>query len=251
MKIALCFSGQPRFVNECANSIITNLIHGYDVDVFAHLWFDLKLQNEPYKYGGDGNWQFQRISANAVQDFQKLYNPKDMLIEESRLFCDKNISMHPTRSRYFAGSFDEKKEPNYEFRVINNNISYFYSLSEANRIKKAFEYKNNFKYDVVVRCRTDTICKQKIYYENYDMSFLHFTNINNQPDGMVCDWFNFSSSENMDIFMNIFPVFTKIYKKCMHENNNAWCNEMLHRKMLDLFDISIQGHPISIELPRF
>ena len=47
MKLALCFSGQPRFVNECSDLIINNAIQDYDVDVFAHLWFDddLKIIN--------------------------------------------------------------------------------------------------------------------------------------------------------------------------------------------------------------
>ena len=52
MKIALCFSGQPRFVNECSSLIKANVIQDYNVDVFAHLWFDDDLQTKPYKYGG-------------------------------------------------------------------------------------------------------------------------------------------------------------------------------------------------------
>ena len=51
MKIALCFSGQPRFVNECAPLIKANVIQDYNVDVFAHLWFDDDLQTKPYKHG--------------------------------------------------------------------------------------------------------------------------------------------------------------------------------------------------------
>ena len=72
MKIALCFSGQPRFVNECSDLIINNAIQNYDVDVFAHLWYDDDLKNKPYKHGGDGGWENQRISNNAINDFIKL-----------------------------------------------------------------------------------------------------------------------------------------------------------------------------------
>ena len=49
MKIALCFSGQPRFVQEAAPYIIKNCRDGYDVDVFAHLWFDENLQTSTYR----------------------------------------------------------------------------------------------------------------------------------------------------------------------------------------------------------
>ena len=61
MRIALCFSGQPRFVSEVSQLIKANVIGEYDVDVFAHLWFDEDLQTKPYKYGGDGGWKDQRI----------------------------------------------------------------------------------------------------------------------------------------------------------------------------------------------
>jgi hypothetical protein len=91
MKLALCFSGQPRFVRECSQSIISNVIQNYDVDIFAHLWFDENLQNNPYKFGGSGGWQSQRISNSAVDDFQKIYNPVDLLIEPSRLFGDSDL----------------------------------------------------------------------------------------------------------------------------------------------------------------
>ena len=47
MKVALCFSGQPRFVNECSDLIINNAIQNYDVDIFGHLWFDDDLKNKP------------------------------------------------------------------------------------------------------------------------------------------------------------------------------------------------------------
>ena len=55
MKVALLFSGQPRFVKETYPFIKQNVIDNYDVDVFSFLWeVD---SNKPYKYGGDGNWK--------------------------------------------------------------------------------------------------------------------------------------------------------------------------------------------------
>ena len=73
MKLALCFSGQPRFVNECSDLILSNVIQDYNVDVFAHLWFDDALQSQPYKHGGDGKWKDQRIPITAIDDFINKY----------------------------------------------------------------------------------------------------------------------------------------------------------------------------------
>jgi hypothetical protein len=39
MKIALCFSGLPRFINETYDNLSNNLIQNYDVDVFVHTWY--------------------------------------------------------------------------------------------------------------------------------------------------------------------------------------------------------------------
>ena len=75
MKIALCFSGQPRFIEQVAPYVKENIIGDYDVDVFAHLWFDEDLQTKPYKYGGSGGWKDQRIASNAIEQFEQTYNP--------------------------------------------------------------------------------------------------------------------------------------------------------------------------------
>tara|TARA_R100001163_G_C5068190_1_gene208135 strand:+ start:3376 stop:3552 length:177 start_codon:yes stop_codon:yes gene_type:complete len=42
MKIALQFSGQPRFIEDkiCYISIKNNILDKYDCDVFCHFWWD-------------------------------------------------------------------------------------------------------------------------------------------------------------------------------------------------------------------
>ena len=60
-----------------------------------------------------------------------------------------------------------------------------------------------------------------------------------------------SVSKVMDAFMGVFPIFDFTIEKCMSENNNAFCPELIHRKMVDCFGIDIQAHPIMITLPRF
>lgn len=251
MKIALCFSGQPRFVSECSEYIKQNVIRDYDVDVFAHLWFDESLQKEPYKYGGDGNWVNQRISENAIDEFKRIYNPVSVITESSKKFIDSKLHFETSLRRYWPGSIDNPLDPDYRNRTVNNCLSYFYSLNEVNKLKKLHEYANDFKYDWVIRCRTDAMVQTKMQYKIYNPEVINFTGIMNQPDGMINDWFNFGGSDVMDAFMSVFPVSQLIFDKCMRENQNAWCHELLHRKMVDCFEIDIQAHPIMITLPRF
>ena len=132
MKIALCFSGQPRFVNECSPLIKSNVMQDYDIDVFAHLWFDDDLQTKPYKYGGDSNWDKQRIEGGAIDDFIKTYNPTDLLVEPSKSFGDPDLDVdfEKSEAKYWAGGIEG--QPEFQQRQINNSLSYFYSLCEAN-----------------------------------------------------------------------------------------------------------------------
>jgi hypothetical protein len=246
MKIALCLSGQPRFVDEVAPLILQNVCEGYDVDVFAHFWFDEKLQAEPYKF--EGNWSSQRILSDAVDKAIQIYKPKKYVIEPSKKFIDPTVHFETSLQRYWTWGDDTQE---FRDRIINNTLSYFYSLNQVNNIKKNYEYQEGFKYDWVVRCRTDTVLHTKIEYARYNPNIINFSGMCNQPDGMINDWFDFGGSKVMDAFMSLFPVFDLVLDKCLNENNKAFCPELLHRKMVDCFGIGIQSHPIYITLPRF
>jgi len=101
------------------------VIRQYNVDVFAHLWFDEELQSKPYKYGGDGNWVNQRITENAVEQFKKIYNPVSIIVEKSKKFKDTNLHFDTSLQRYWPGSIDNPLDPDYRNRTINNCLSYF------------------------------------------------------------------------------------------------------------------------------
>ena len=246
MKIALCLSGQPRFVTECAPSILQNLCDGYDVDVFSHTWFDEELLNKPYKV--ENNWPSQRISPDAVNQINEIYKPVSHKVEPSIKFKDPTIDYSASWPRYCG--WGEQTEEFYNF-IISNQISYFYSLNQVNILKKHHEYKNGFKYDWVIKCRTDCIVQSKVEFEKYDPNVINYTGINNQPDGMICDWLDFGGSKVMDVLLSAFSVYDFPLGKCIEDNNGAFCPELVHRKMIDFFGIDKQPHPISVSLPRF
>lgn len=256
MKIALCLSGQPRFVKEVAPYILENVCGRYDADVFMHLWFDENLQTNPYKYGGDGGWEQQRIPSTAAEDALSIYKPKLYKIEPSKTFKDSTIKTdycyYPNGQLVpWSRHWNESNEPDYKSRMVNNWLSCHYSLNQVNILKKEYEYANDFKYDFVIRCRTDSVVHSRITYEDYDPNTIHYTSILNQPDGMIADYLNFGGSEVMDPFMSTFSFIDQIFKKCDEDFGGAWSNEMLHRKTLDLFNIPHQAHPIVVTLPRF
>ncbi len=250
MKLALCFSGQPRFINECSDLILKNVIQDYDVDVFAHLWFDQDLQTKPYKYGGAGDWQNQRISTTAIDDFNKLYKPIKTLVEPSKFFGDLDLdeNFELSEKKYWAGGLE--KEPDYQKRQINNSLSYFYSLSEVNRLRKLYEYENKIKYDYVLRCRTDSQINQPITYEAFEPQAVHCTSLMQQPP-FINDWFNFGGSEAMEGFMGVFPLLRYLMLQTKFRNEGTWCIELVHVELLNTLGIPIRMHPFSVTLPRF
>lgn len=253
MKIALCFCGQPRFIDQVAPSIFSNVIRDYDVDVFAHLWFDEDLQTKPYKYGGSGGWKDQRIPSNAIEQFEDTYKPKRMVVEKSRKFLNHTLSDNymPSLNRWKGGTPDYEKEPNFEVRDVNNIHSFCYSSMRACMLKKEYEYENDFKYDYVIRMRTDAILGGAVRYELLPTDTIFYSGTQNQPDGMINDWFNFGGSKVMDSFMSSFSVIDLCIDECEKQTDGAWCCELLHRKMIDFFNIPSQGLPLPVTLPRF
>jgi len=258
MKVALVLSGQPRFIKECAPYLIENIVSRYNADVFAHLWFDDKLIKTPYKY--EGNWPSQTISPTAIDDFKSLYNPKSIEIEESMTFQDDSMEFDASIKKYndwkTPNAPDEMKHGTQGFSnlIKSNQISYFYSLNRANLLKKKFEYLNNFKYDWVFRARTDTVLHVPLDLSNYNLNAVTYTNINNQESvtpGLICDWLNFGSSYAMDVFNSCFSCYDYLINECKKSNNGAWSPELVHRKMVDLYNVRAEGHPIPVSLPRF
>jgi peroxiredoxin family protein len=257
MKIALCLFGQPRLLVESSQYILKNLCEGYDVDVFFHFWFDENLQKKPYKYGGAGGWEKQRIPPTAIDDAIRIYNPKLYKVEKSKVFRDSTLhtdyAYYPKTAKLVPWSvhWHESDEPDYTKRMINNWMSYHYSVNQVNLLRREYEYANDFKYDWVVKVRSDAEPKQKIHYENYDKSVVNYSGWLNQPDGMINDWLNFGGSKCMNVFMSTFNIMETLMDKCTEEFGGAWSNEMLHRKALDIFGIGHQPHQFIVTLPRF
>jgi len=68
---------------------------------------------------------------------------------------------------------------------------------------------------------------------------------------MINDWFNFGGSKVMDVFMSAFPVLDYCIDECIEQTDGAWCCELIHRKMIDFFNIECYSLPINVTLPRF
>ena len=256
MKIALCLFGQPRFVNQTFPYIFENLCKGYDVDVFCHFWFDEDLVNKPYKYGGDGGWEKQRISANAVEEALQLYGPKLYKVEKSKRFIDTSLK---TDYCYYPNGeivpwskhWKESDEPHYIQRIVNNIFSQLYSINQSNLLRKEYEYSINRKYDWVVKCRTDAEVRHKVKYEEYDPNVVNYSGWLDKADGEILDWMNFGGSKAMDPLMSAFCFMDHILERCEKQYGGAFQTEIIQTKALEIFGVETKAHPFVVTLPRF
>ena len=176
MKVAICFSGLPRFIHEGYKLFSKNLTGFRDMDIFCHSWID----------GVEGNHN-HLTRQDTIEEVESLYNITDSVYETQKYkIAPDNI----THEEFIHWSM-------------------FYSMWSANNIKKQYENKNNIKYDFVIRARFDCAVLSSIDVTEYNNNTVLVPWVHRGTTLM--DWFNFSSSEIMDIHANVWKCMS-VYK---------------------------------------
>jgi len=211
-KIALIYSGQPRHVKKCnANHRRTFYEANPDaeIDVFAHTWI------------------YEKELGPSLAERQKnllrlLWQPKDIVFEEPRTFNQSEVQ----QDRRYRKS--DKQWPIW----LSNALSMFYSLEMANNLKREYEKRHSFRYDYVVRLRTDTYFPLRLKrngkllsepesigpLEQYDFNKInvHKFAVMISPysfyDYGLNDQFAIGGSELMDKYSDVYSNFLTIHR---------------------------------------
>lgn len=130
MRIAVCLSGQPRTFQYCAENIKQFFSGDYQVDFFGHSW-----NTDSYKISSN-----LRDTIHQPADFSNLKSAIDLM----------------DFKEFKIGVLDPKK---------SYVESLFYSAYICNHLKKQYEQKNNFKYDIVFKTRFDVIFKPGVVFK--------------------------------------------------------------------------------------
>ena len=125
-KIALCYSGRPRSIQECFENHKEHFRLGQnDVDVFAHLWFDENLTGSNFRNDvGQGTWPDSDIKEWIDTNWQ----PKKISYEQPRSF----EHLYPNWNAQWHASHPK-----------DNQISMFYGIEKVMNLKKEYEEENN------------------------------------------------------------------------------------------------------------
>lgn len=250
MKIALCFSGEPRFIEECYPFISENLIKPNSIeDIFIHTWYSDEISGSPlYKneissFSGDSY-----IKKNSIERINQLYSPKKIIVDEPKRFTNTNIDWGNSFEKYYGGGGKEYSADEFKKIKINNLYSFMYSNMKSILLKKEYELANDFTYDSVIRSRFDNIMRQKITIGDFDMEHIYYQEMS-QPDNMISDWLNFSKSSNMDIYSSIFLNLDFLKNRSL-QKYGAYSPESLIREICEMSNITAKGINFGISLPQ-
>ena len=166
MKIAICFSGQPRSWEKCHESWfkfiekIKQIYNATEVDIFCHAWDFNTPPNEiisganhkglgPKGTNEIGDWT--TISGDIITEDEK-NRFLNILKPKSYLFENEEKSKSRKDEIFNRGKFEESTygEPAYVWPA-----SQFYGVMRAAHLKKKYEFENGFKYDICIRLRYD------------------------------------------------------------------------------------------------
>ena len=253
MRIAVCLSGQPRFVDECFNGIKKNIFDvnsNHKIDVFVHTWYSKELcnkvlyVNEMSSFSGEAT-----ISENSLESINELYKPTKFIHEEPKKFSS-TVNFEGSLEKYLTGYKNSGlSKEDYRNIKLESTYSMWYSIMKSNLLKKEYELENNFTYDFVLKLRFDSIVTNPIIFDTFDKNILYYQELG-QPDNMVSDWINFSSSENMDSYSSIFLTLEKL-SNIATSQYGGWTSESLIRQVCNRDNIQTQSLWLNTQLPRW
>jgi hypothetical protein len=213
MRIALCLSGQARFVEQGYREVIyPYILRNNNIDIFIHTWEVPESQiGVPFLAGGV-HFVGEPVSVGLINKTLDLYNPQKYKVEPQLLF-----PIFPWDERHMPGFYSQ------------NAYSMFYSIYQSNKLKIEYEIENNFKYDWVIRSRFDVKLNTTINFNEYNRNIINVPNGCFDPINGYVDCFAFSNSSNMDIYSGVYNCMDEY----LNNLNIKLCGEYILKQHLD------------------
>lgn len=199
-RVALCLAGQPRKAEHCFPNILDNLITPLNADVFIHFWDSIE------GYSSQASCDQGRQSAKVAVS---LYKPKLHIVEAQPDFIIDTVMENRKRMRADRQPIGHDRG---RWGLGFNTLSKTTSIQKCHQLRQAYELENDFKYDLVIHCRTDWGFRSPFDIDvplEEGCIYLTWDHIDACRPGKVaglethgCDNFLYGSSEVMDVFSN-------------------------------------------------
>ena len=204
MKVAVCISGHLRSIDhgyENFQEVFIRSNPGYSFDFFIDTWDNLDWRNK----------NAFKDTSSIVPKVNKIYNPVQINIEK---FIDWDTSKY---MKYVLNKRWVKKGMNGKRSKGEHILGMYYKIFKCNNLKVEEEKKLDFKYDLVIRSRTDMSFASSLNLD--DLKNIDKTIYVPQCDQVakdggipIRDMFAISSSENMDYYCNLFNKIDEILR---------------------------------------
>lgn len=200
MKIALCFAGQPRFIDRMN---FVNLTQEHQVDTYAHFWWDESYRGQQFAWNSELKYP---EDYDPIVDFTERMNPKKIVFEK---YPDLDLSLFKMVSQM---EFPLSEE------VVEQSI--YRQKCQWISVKKSVELVEG-DYDLVIRMRTDLEFPERVPVEELNGNGLYLMDGSLQAGRgrEYCDWFYCGPLHRMKEF-DVLKVYDEFYKngiRHMHE----------------------------------
>jgi len=157
MRIAVLLYGQPRFFEQTWQYLKEEFnLPGVEFDFFVHFW-------EGVGFSPKDDKQLRYIdNTSLVKDRLTKLNVKKQLIEDYKRLDVLCKTFNTVHKFLLKGSFNEVSNP-LGYRYY---LGQYVSVYNAHCLMEEYEAENNFKYDVVVKARSDFIYKDRRFYKS-------------------------------------------------------------------------------------
>lgn len=245
MKIALCFSGQPRDIDFNYQIYKENVIDQNDVDVFVHTWWD---PNNLSHNSIIPDRVHKTFSPDAIEKIKELYKPKKILVEQPKTWnkvydmSEKGFKECVGWAQQAEGGIEAVKK--YYGNVAN---SMFYSIMMSNLLKEQYSVETGTDYDIVIRTRFDFAPYGKIDFNSLRLNpediVCHHTP--GLPYGIAHDWFAFGTTVSMNVYCGVYNHIHSLVKQSL-EVDGLWTQEFLVKHHLLNNRINIHHANLSV-----
>jgi len=232
VKVALCFSGQPRTWRSCKDTWENIGLYHKNIDVFCHIWDHNTVPNDTTNIKVN-----TPVNAEEIQELLDFLKPKAHIIDSEKQFTPYDPNQAITHPPY---------------------LSQYYGVLKAARLKKQYEIVNDFKYDIVVRVRFDSYFPEVIVhdYNQIKKDTLHGFMFNwdvGMARGRVSDIFWFARSEIYDMVADYYLNVSKIDKKWFQQPSTIDFNyypETVFFHYIKKYNLNINPHNWNVKLYR-
>lgn len=215
MKVALCFSGLPRYLEKTLSFWQKSIIDPYKPDIFVHCWKTHNRQQD---------WKIQQF-------IQQAYSPAVFSMESIPKF---DVSDYTDRI------WPHRVTPQAQF-------SQFTSIQSSQKMRRHWEIQHKFKYDVCIRARFDWFLETIEFKINDAINLAHTPTLAGHKfhfHGMgwdlvgVSDQFAYGNSDNMTVYGDLIDNIPFLY----HFHKIDFCGELFLRAHLAYHHLEIQEH---------